>query len=375
MEDIIRFNEAIDQALAESIAFFSAKVDQARNLLLGMLGHDLRSPLQTIQMTASFLAALNAGANVSEAASRLIGSGARMKALLDDLLDFNRTNLGLGINITPTNVDLADLFAEELDRLRAARPGHRIDLEVQGDAHGVWDGRRLQQVLGNLVLNAIKYGTSDTPVHVAIFGGGAEVRFEVRNKSTALSNRPSLKFLSRCGEVMDLRTAVMATEVSDSDFISRVKSPRPMVARLKRVPTPLKPCSRCGSLATLVARTDGAGHVDRQALVGELVDDRQALDLLAVGAGVEHEVVGPDVIGGPWWQGSRPAGAMRRRGRRGAAAVPLGATADRRATRSLPGPRDAGRSESGDSRSAGTARTAPASPQAPARPSPAAAAR
>ena len=81
LDDVIRFNEAIDQALAESVSFFSAQVDQARNLLLGMLGHDMRSPLQTIQMTASYLAALNAGAKVSEAASRLINSGTRMKAL------------------------------------------------------------------------------------------------------------------------------------------------------------------------------------------------------------------------------------------------------------------------------------------------------
>lgn len=48
LDDIVRFNEAIDQAIAESISFFSAQVDQARNLLLGMLGHDMRSPLNTI---------------------------------------------------------------------------------------------------------------------------------------------------------------------------------------------------------------------------------------------------------------------------------------------------------------------------------------
>ena len=107
LEDVIRFNEAIDQALAESIGFFSEQVERARNLLLGMLGHDMRNPLNTIQMTASYLAALNAGAEVSEAASRLIRSGASMKALLDDLVDFNRTKLGLGINIALADVDLA----------------------------------------------------------------------------------------------------------------------------------------------------------------------------------------------------------------------------------------------------------------------------
>ncbi|MFP3570049.1 histidine kinase dimerization/phospho-acceptor domain-containing protein, partial [Paraburkholderia sp. SIMBA_030] len=95
LDDVIRFNEAIDQALAESVGFFSAQVEQSRNLLLGMLGHDMRSPLQAIQVTATYLAALNAGERVSEAAARLIRSGARMQALLDDLTDFNRTRLGL----------------------------------------------------------------------------------------------------------------------------------------------------------------------------------------------------------------------------------------------------------------------------------------
>ena len=114
LDDMIRFNEAIDQALAESIAFFSDKVDEARNLLLGMLGHDMRSPLLSIQMTASYLSELNAGEKVSNAASRLIASGARMKSLLDELVEFNRARLGLGIQVCPTHVNVSDLFEDEL---------------------------------------------------------------------------------------------------------------------------------------------------------------------------------------------------------------------------------------------------------------------
>jgi signal transduction histidine kinase len=186
LNDIIRFNEAIDQALVESVAFFSTQVDQSRNLFLGMLGHDLRNPLQTIQMTATYLAALNAGAKVSEAASRLINSGGHMHALLDDLLDFNRTNLGLGINITPSDVDLSQLFASALDQLRAANPGRRIDLEVHGDTCGSWDSQRLQQLLGNLVRNAIKYGAADAPVYVGLNGDAAGVVLEVRNSGPVI---------------------------------------------------------------------------------------------------------------------------------------------------------------------------------------------
>ena len=180
-DDIVRFNEAIDQAITESVGFFSAQLDQFRNLFLGMLGHDLRTPLQSIQMTATYLAALNAGEEVSVAASRLIRSGRRMEVLLDDLTDFNRTKLGLGIKIVSTSVDVANLFADELSQLRVAHPGRRVVLEVVGDARGVWDGPRLQQMLGNLVENAIRYGSPDVPVQVAVTADESELRFEVRN--------------------------------------------------------------------------------------------------------------------------------------------------------------------------------------------------
>lgn len=186
LDDVIRFNEAIDQALAESVDFFSAQVEQSRNLLLGMLGHDMRSPLQAIQMTASYLEALNAGEQVSDAAGRLIRSGARMQALLDDLCDFNRTRLGLGINVIPKRVDLADVLAEELEELRAIHPDRQIELHVTGDSQGVWDGRRLQQLLGNLVLNALKYGAQDTPVRVMVTCDVTHVRIDVSNRGPAI---------------------------------------------------------------------------------------------------------------------------------------------------------------------------------------------
>jgi signal transduction histidine kinase len=186
LDDMTRFNEAIDQAVAESVAFFNAEIEQARNLFLGTLGHDLRNPLQTIQMTASYLAALNADAEITEASARLINSGQHMQALLDDLLDYSRTKFGLGINISPGDVDLSQLCASSLDLLRAANPGRKIHQEVQGDTCGSWDGQRLQQLLGNLVRNAIKYGAPDAPVYVGLNGEAAGVVLEVRNSGPAI---------------------------------------------------------------------------------------------------------------------------------------------------------------------------------------------
>jgi signal transduction histidine kinase len=184
VEDIIRFNEAIDQALAESVAFFSAQVERSRNLLLGMLGHDMRTPLQTIQMTAHLLGALNAGDQVSKSAQRLIASGVQIQDLVSDLVDFSRTQLGVGINVTRHPANLEALCADELDQIRAAHPGRRIELIVSGDSHGSWDGRRIQQVLSNLVVNALKYGVRDEAVRVSVSGGETDVRIEIRNAGT-----------------------------------------------------------------------------------------------------------------------------------------------------------------------------------------------
>lgn len=188
LDDMIRFNEAIDQALAESIAYFSDKVDEARNLLLGMLGHDMRTPLQAIQMTATYLGALNAGEKVSMAATRLINSGSRMKSLLDELVEFNRAKLGLGLRVAPAHIDIAALFAVELHELRAAHPGRELVLDASGDTQGFWDGQRLQRLVGNLIVNAFKYGEQESPVKVVVRGEKDSLRFEVRNTGPAIDH-------------------------------------------------------------------------------------------------------------------------------------------------------------------------------------------
>lgn len=181
IDDIIRLNEAIDQAIAESVGHFDAQVERARNLLLGMLGHDMRNPLNNILMTAEYLTALNAGEQVSVAAGRLIRSGASMRALLDDLVDFNRMNLGLGLNVVPSDIDLAESVGDELEQLQGAHPDRRIELTVSGDVWGRWDGHRLQQLLRNLVVNAIRHGAPDSPVRVALRGTETEVTLDVVN--------------------------------------------------------------------------------------------------------------------------------------------------------------------------------------------------
>jgi signal transduction histidine kinase len=186
LQDVIRFNEAIDQALADAIGYFAGQLDRARNLLLGTLGHDMRNPLNAIVMTASGLAELSTGEEISEAAACLIRSGAAMKALLDDLVDFNRTKLGSGINIAVADTDLGALFADEVKLLQTANPTREVVLTVGGEVRGRWDGPRLQQVLRNLVSNACVYGSKEEAVRVGLQGDADGVHFEVKNRGPAI---------------------------------------------------------------------------------------------------------------------------------------------------------------------------------------------
>jgi signal transduction histidine kinase len=181
LEDMIRFNEAIDQAITESVAHYHRTVQHSRNLLLGMLGHDMRTPLNAIMMTASYLASLSTEREIATAKDRLVRGGASIQALLDDLTDFNRTNFGLKLKVVPSEVELVQAASDELDQLRAAHPGRRIELFSTGNTHGRWDGARVQQVLRNLVTNAIRHGSPDTPIRVLLRGEQPDLRVEVSN--------------------------------------------------------------------------------------------------------------------------------------------------------------------------------------------------
>jgi signal transduction histidine kinase len=190
LPDIGRFNEAIDQALAESVDRYVGEVDRWRHVFLGVLGHDLRGPLNAILLTAQALSMTNAGAPASEHTARLMRSGERMKELLDDLLDYSRTSLDLGIPILPRECDLATACEEEIELLRAAWPAASIRLVTHGSAQGWWDPSRLKQMVSNLINNAVKFGDQPGTVIATLHGNDeAQVSLVVENTGPHISKK------------------------------------------------------------------------------------------------------------------------------------------------------------------------------------------
>ena len=181
MEDASRFNEAIDQAIAESVDYFTSEVDRWRALFLGVLSHDLRSPLNSVLLTSRLISALTVGTPVSQHTEKLIRSGERMRHLLDDLLDYNRNSLDIGIRVSNQPTDLTTVCREEIELLRTALPTSTIEFATEGDTRGKWDASRIRQVLNNLVTNAAKYGDPNGIIRVSLSGDDVQVQLAVEN--------------------------------------------------------------------------------------------------------------------------------------------------------------------------------------------------
>jgi len=192
--DMERFNEAIDQALAESVAHFAVEADRWRHIFLAVLGHDLRGPLNAVLLTAELLSRLSSDAPTTAHTKRLIRSGKRMQDLLDSLLDYSRSSLGQGIAIRRSQVDLAAELEEELEVVRAALPGRQIDLVVSGKTEGEFDSSRVRESLANLVFNAARYGPEGTAISVDLCGSEGKVVLSVTNQGEPIPDAllPSL---------------------------------------------------------------------------------------------------------------------------------------------------------------------------------------
>jgi signal transduction histidine kinase len=165
---------------AETVA---RKTTSFRDQVLGIVGHDLRNPLGAVSMSGALLAKRGGlGGWQQKTVSRIRSSAARMERIIDDLLSYTRTRLGTGIPIERQPADLAELARKVVDELVAFHPDSPIHLEAQGDLAGEWDPTRVEQLLSNVLSNAVDHGDPESRIEVRLSGDGAVVRAEVRNR-------------------------------------------------------------------------------------------------------------------------------------------------------------------------------------------------
>ncbi len=155
--------------------------------LIGIVSHDLRSPLSTISYVARALALRgDEDERVARAAHRIQTSVDRAVRLVSDLLDFTQVRLGSGIPLTLASTDLHEITRNTLAELQTSSSERKLVCESHGDGRGRWDADRLAQVIQNLVINALAYSPVGSTVHVHTRGQPDAALLEVHNFGTPI---------------------------------------------------------------------------------------------------------------------------------------------------------------------------------------------
>lgn len=187
IDEVTRFGEAVDQAIVESIAWYTDKVDDSRKLLLGVLGHDLRGPLAVVRNCAYFLARDDAMTSAqSETVARVLVATDKMRRLIEELLDFTQTALGVGLALQCAPADMRTLCEDTIAEMESLHPDRKVVLETAGDLTGTWDTARIGQMLSNLTANAVQHGDPERASQITASGEGAAVVVRIHNAGAAI---------------------------------------------------------------------------------------------------------------------------------------------------------------------------------------------
>jgi len=179
---------AVRAAEAERIQREQAEEQlRERDEFLSVAAHELRTPLTPLRLQLESLLARAGDEGNRERLQRALRNADRLRVLVERLLDLSRLRTGK-FELLLEQVDLKDISSEVLEMLRpeAQRAETELRLTVNGDVSGNWDGARLEQVLTNLLTNALRYG-GGKPVEVRLTRQEPWVILEVEDRGLGIA--------------------------------------------------------------------------------------------------------------------------------------------------------------------------------------------
>jgi len=173
-----------EQRLADSEAALLGEREAAelREQFIAVLGHDLRNPLASVDAVGRLLKRTPLDSRATTLVETLHQSVGRMTGLIDNVLDLARGRLGGGFVVERRpDPDLARALEQVVTEMRLAHPDRRIDADIRLQRTVEVDGRRLAQLLSNLIANALNHGREGAPVTVRAREVGGLLEVSVAN--------------------------------------------------------------------------------------------------------------------------------------------------------------------------------------------------
>ncbi|WP_029363671.1 sensor histidine kinase [Herbaspirillum lusitanum] len=185
--DLIRFNEAIDQALAESVGTYAAQASRAKDTFLAILGHDLRNPLATIALSSSLLGQPGmTKEGIALLAPRIKRSASMMNSMINDLLEYARAELGGEMPMSFADVDMLDICHAAVVDASAVHAHCSFVVNAKEPVLGCFDQIRLQQVFTNLLNNAAQYRGDEMPVTMTLSSDADSATISIQNSGALI---------------------------------------------------------------------------------------------------------------------------------------------------------------------------------------------
>lgn len=166
--ELLLARKRLERLVAEAHELEQAARDRAKfaEEMVGIVGHDLRTPLSVIAMSGDLLARSGLAPADARVVERILRASGRATNLIGDLLDFTRARIGQGLTITLEPTDLHESVAQIVEELKPASTSHPLRHQRLGEGECSVDVNRLAQVIGNLVGNAQAYGAEDEAITV-----------------------------------------------------------------------------------------------------------------------------------------------------------------------------------------------------------------
>jgi signal transduction histidine kinase len=196
--------------------------DAFQRQLIGIAGHDLRNPLTTIAMSASLLrGGPYDNERCAKLVTRIITGAKRMERIIGDLADYSRARVGSPLPLEIRVTDFNRICETVIDGVLTEYPQRIIHYEPGTEPLGMWDAERLEQVVQNLVTNALKYGAPDRPVRICWWRTeDGQLFLEVSNHGSPIP-APSIPYIFEPFRMGERRTSGSTRSLGLGLFIVR----------------------------------------------------------------------------------------------------------------------------------------------------------